>query len=673
MKGFIKCVLILIIVILALASFGVICGAMYLSRYAGSNLSEELLKIDHGDGETRFYYYDFDDRYERLGEARLLEDARLESGVKYRYVSVGDMPDDLVNAFVSVEDKRFWDHEGIDVIRSGKAVMSYIFGKGSFGGSTITQQLVKNLTGNDEFSIKRKLTEGFSALDLEKKYDKSEILEIYLNVINLSNGCRGVGAAADFFYSKSVSELTLSECAVIAAITNNPSRYDPVKHPENNIKRRDIILRCMLDEGYISENEYSQALSEPIELDLSKKEDKGINSWYIDMVTADVIGDMSKKYGVSREYASLLLYRGGYKIYIAEDPDIQNILDGYYSDIYNFPEDGNGDTPQSSMIIIDQYTGDILGVAGAVGEKTGNRIQNFATDTKRPPGSTIKPLSIYARAIDEGLVDWSTIVDDSPLQEIEGRPWPANANGKYEGEVTVKYAVENSLNTVAVRLFEELGADGVIGFLREKLNMKSIDPQKDRGSAALALGQNSNGVTLRELTAAYTVFADGIVSKPRSYFKVTDGNGVVILDNTAEQEAVIKRESAAICTKLLQTVVDTGTARGKITLDRSVEVAGKTGTTQRNCDRYFIGFTPELLAGVWYGYDYPKPLDDIGGNMSVYIWDDVMSEIYALTDYGKKASFDIPDTVQKVTYRIGADDDGGERVEDGWFAVGSDS
>ena len=663
MKKLLKCLLILMIVLFSLASLGIICGAVRLSEYSDSRVDGELLATNYVNSETRFYYYDFDDRYERLGEAKLLEDASLDSGVKYKYVSLGEMPEDLINAFVSVEDKRFWTHEGIDVLRSGKAVVSYLFGNGSFGGSTITQQLVKNLTGDDEFSIRRKLTEGFSALDLEKRYDKSEILEMYLNVINLSNGCRGVGAAVELFYSKSVGELTLSECAVIAAITNNPSRYDPVRHPENNLQRRDIILRCMLDEGYISDKEYLSAVSEPIELNMSAKSHNGVNSWYIDMVTSDVIADLSKKYGISKEYASLLLYRGGYKIYIAEDPEIQDILDEYYSDIYNFPEDSNGETPQSSMIIIDQYTGDILGVAGAVGEKKGNRIQNFATDTKRPPGSTIKPLSIYARAIDEGLVEWSTRVLDMPLQDTDGHGWPANASGKYEGEVTVKYAMENSLNTVAVRLFEELGADSVVKFLTEKLNMSSIDKEKDRGSAALALGQNTNGVTLRELTAAYTMFAEGIVSNPRSYFKVTDENGVVILDNSTEQEAVISRESAAICTKLLETVVDTGTAKGKITLDEKVEVAGKTGTTQKNCDRYFIGYTPELLGGVWYGYDYPKPLDDIGSNPSAYIWDDIMSEIYRRTDYGKKTEFDLPDTVQRVTYGVGAD---GES-EDGWF------
>ena len=667
MKGFFKILLIFMTVSFAIASLGVIVGAVYLSGYSDSKVGEELLKSDYRDGETQFYCFDFTDRTGRVGEARLLEEVSLDGGIKYKYVPIGEMPEDLINAFISIEDKRFMAHEGIDIIRSGKAVVNYIFGQGRFGGSTITQQLVKNLTGDDEFSIRRKIEEGFSAVDLEKRYDKTEILEMYLNVINLSNRCRGVGAAAELFYSKNVGDLSLSECAVIAAITNNPSRYDPIKHPENNKIRRDIILRSMFDNGYIAEEEYSLAVSDPISLNVSDQQNEKFNSWYIDMVTEDVIADMSEKYGISKEYASLLLYRGGYKIYIAQDKEIQSVIDGYYSDEYNFPVDKNGDMPRSSMIVIDRVTGDILAVAGDVGVKKGNRIQNFATDTKRPPGSTIKPLSIYARAIDEGLVDWSTLVEDSPVSETDGRGWPANANGRYEGEVTVKYAVENSLNTVPVKLLEKLGADSTVDFLRDKLNVKSIDPSEDRGSAALALGQNSKGVTLRELTAAYTVFCDGIVSKPRSYFKVTDSDGIVILDNTPEEEAVISRESAAICTKLLQTVVDTGTANGKITLDDKIEVAGKTGTTQKNCDRYFIGYTPEILAGVWYGYDYPKPLDSIGGNMSIYIWDDVMSKIYESKSELKKDTFDLPDTVQKMTYEAGVDSEGKVIFEDGWF------
>ena len=526
-----------------------------------------------------------------------------------------------------------------------------------------------------EISSKRKINEIFSAINLEKDFDKSEILEAYLNIINLSDGCRGIGAAAYHFYSKTPSELTLSEIATLAAITNNPSKYNPRTNPQNAKKRRDVVLEQMNNLGYISDIEYSKALEEPIKLNLSDKEESTVNSWYTDMVIEDVTHDLSDKYGISKEYASFLLYSGGYRIYTAEDKEIQDILDDYYSDLSNFPCDINGEFPQSSMIVIDPYTGDILGVAGAIGEKKGNRIQNYATHAKRPPGSAIKPLSVYAPAFEKGIIKWSSILDDSPIENSNGRSWPANANGKYIGPVTVKYAVENSLNTVAVKVLEMLGNGNSLDFLKNSLYINSLDRENDIGSASLALGQPSVGITLRELTGGYTALSSGIMSKSRSYFKVTDSNGEIILDNTARQERVISKENAAIMTKLLECVVDDGTAKGLITLDNKISVAGKTGTTQNNFDRLFVGYTPDLLCGAWFGYEYPKSLKSFGGNYAAVFWDDVMSRIYSETDYASSLRlFSIPDGVQKLTF----DASNGEIIfysddplalEEGWFNV----
>jgi penicillin-binding protein 1A len=541
--------------------------------------------------------------------------------------------------------------------------MNYVFGSGDFGGSTITQQLVKNLTGNDEITVKRKIREIFSAIDLEKKYDKTEILEMYMNIINLSHGCRGIGAAAEYYFSKEPTELTLAECATIAAITNNPSVYDPIKHPENTLQRRDTVLKCMLDQGYISDYEYREGINSSLELNVnSEKHNRGINSWYIDMVIDDVINDLSIKYNVDKKTASLMLCNGGFKIYTAVDMKIQGILEDYYTNIYNFPIDDDGNLPQSSMIVIDPYNGDILGVAGAVGIKDGNRLQNYATKTKRPPGSTIKPLSVYTLAIEEGIINWSTIFDDSPVKVENGRPWPQNVTRNYVGEVDIQYAIEHSLNTVAVKILDIIGNEKALTFLKDKLFIESLDENKDNGSASLALGQPTNGVTLRELTAAYSIFQEGIMSKPRSYYKVTDMSGVVILDNAPTQKDTVSRETAAVMTKLLETVVDTGTAAGKVSLDKKIDVAGKSGTTQNNYDRYFIGYTPELLAGVWMGYDYPKDLSVFGGNVSVYIWDEVMERIVNESGFGKgKSEFSVPNTVQRLSY--------GDDSKIGWFDV----
>lgn len=676
MKKLFKIILILIIVMSILSSLAILGGAIYLHRYKDSRVDPSLIEIAHRCEKTKFYCYDFSDRDGRVGDAVLVESAELGGEMKYKYVPYNEIPEDLVNAFIAIEDKRFYKHSGVDLIRTTKAAFNYIFGSGKFGGSTITQQLVKNLTGNDDFSINRKLSEAFSAIELEKEYDKTEILEMYLNVINLSEGCRGVGAAAEYFYSKKPSELTLSECATIAAITNNPSKYNPKKHPENNIKRRDLILGCMLEMGYITADEYSCAVAEPITLKLSQAgASGGVNSWYIDMVIEDVLKDLAAKYNISRSSASLMLYRGGLKIYTAMDAKIQAILDEYYSNVYNFPIDSRGNMAESSMIVIDPYSGDILGVVGAAGEKQGNRLQSYATDTKRPPGSAIKPLSVYSLALEKGLIEWSSIFEDSPVRaESEDQPpWPYNADRTYAGDVDIQYAVQNSLNTVAVKVLDRVGNGESMSFLKNKLLINSLNEAADIGSASLALGQSSRGITLRELTAAYSIFEEGIMSKPRSYFKVTDESGQIILDNPSSQESVISKETAAIMTKLLETVVDTGTAADKISLDKITSVAGKTGTTQGNCDRYFVGYTPELLAGVWFGYEYPQSLDEFGGNPSIYIWDEIMNEIYRKTDYGKSSRFAVPETVQKLTYPTpqGELEQNGEdtpRVKDGWFA-----
>ena len=494
-------------------------------------------------------------------------------------------------------------------------------------------------------------------------------------MINLSRGCRGIGAAAEYYYSKEPMELTLSECATIAAITNNPSLYDPISHPENNMKRRNIILRCMYELSFISDEEYEIAVSQPISLNVSKSKNDGVNSWYIDMVTRDVIEDLCHKFGLTQSAASLMLYRGGYKIYTAIDPSVQEVLDEYYSNEYNFPIDNNGNIAQSAMIIIDPYNGDILGVAGAIGIKKGNRVQSFATDTKRPPGSTIKPLSIYAPAIEMGLIEWSSVFEDSPALFLgkEKKPWPQNVDRNYVGEVDIKYAVEHSLNTVPVKILDLLGQKETMEFLRNKLHMTSFDERIDSGAASLALGQPTYGVTLRELTAAYSIFQEGIMSTPRSYYKVTDASGKIILDNPTFQEAVISNESAAIMTKMLQSVVETGTAAGKITLKNKIEVAGKSGTSANNCDRLFVGYTPELLAGVWFGYEYPKNLTEFGGNLSVYIWDDVISNIYSSCDRYKKTDFNVPDTVQKLSYKSPIKNENTDaetpNYDVGWFNV----
>lgn len=682
MQKYGKFILIILIIIFSITSVMIFAGAFILYRYSQSHVEDDVIELVSANGHTEFYRYEFSSRRDRTGIPVLVEDAVLNYETKHEYVSYNEIPKHVIDAFVAVEDKRFWDHNGIDYLRTSRAALNYIFkGHKSFGGSTITQQLVKNLTGNDQYLIERKLTEAFSALNLEREYDKSEIIEMYLNIINLSNGCRGVGAAARYYFSKDIDKLDLCEAASIAAITNNPSMYDPIRHPDANKRRRETVLLCMLDLGYISQREYDDALSEDLKLSITeKKQSSKINSWYIDTVIEDVINDLARHYGVTRQTASVLLYKGGYKIYTVMDIEIQAIIDDYFSNPNNFPADSDGSLPQASMIVIDPYTGDVLGIAGAIGEKTGNRLLNLATDSKRPSGSAIKPLSVYAPAIDSGLINWSTIISDSPIREGNGTnaPWPSNANHKYVGDVTVEYALTNSLNTVAVKILHSLGNQKSFEFLSDKLKIASLNAQNDSGDASLALGQHSAGISLRELVSAYTIFEEGIMSRSRTYSKVTDMNGKIILDNSYGESAVISPESAAIMTKLMQMVVNEGTASGLITLNEVTEVAGKTGTTQHSCDKYFIGYTPTLLAGVWQGYLMPKSLDFIGTNYSAIVWDDIMNEIYEKTNaYNQKIKFDIPQGVHRLTY----DKTNGlhpleynspDNLEQGWYYIGGE-
>lgn len=605
-----------------------------IAPYAGETVDRSLLEIPRAASPSVLVAYEPSNRATRSGKMHLAEGCTLLPSATSVYTPYSDMPADLIHAFVAVEDKRFYRHKGVDLIRTTKAVWGYLTGKSAGGGSTITQQLIKNLTGDDQHTPERKLAEIFRAMDLESKADKEEILESYLNVINLAEGCFGVGMASQTYFSKEVSDLTLAECAAIAAITKNPSRYDPITHPEENRCRRRLILQLMEEQGYISEEQMNQALEEELKLCLSERPDTPlVTSWYADMVTLDVIRDLMEQYGYSYTAAAMLVYRGGLTVETVMDEALQRKAETYFEDLSHFPEGQHG-KPSAAVILMDPHTGDILAVVGAVGEKKGNRLQNYATDTYRPAGSCIKPLTVYAPAVKEGRIRWNTLYEDEPLAVRGGKPWPSNADGLYRGRVNVGDAMAHSVNTVAVRIVEEMGVENALNFARENLGMKSLllpsgEGNHDATLSSMALGQQSKGVTLRELTAAYDVFLDGIYRAPRSYSRVLDREGRIILENplAEEENRVLTEEQAALMTKLLGTVTAYGTAARYLDLTErmGIETAGKTGTTQNNCDRRFVGYTPRLLAGVWMGYDYPAELAGIEGNPCVSIWNHLMT------------------------------------------------
>ena len=639
-----------------------LAGIMILLPYSDAKMDMTLMNIPVVHEPSVLYAYDPTTRQSRSGNLHVAPNSTLSEARPRVYTPYEDIPADLIHAFVAIEDKRFWEHDGIDLIRTSRAGLHYLTGNADFGGSTITQQLIKNLTGNDRHTLDRKLTEIFQALDLEQQTDKTHILEAYLNVINLSEGCYGVGAASERYFSKSVRELTLAECASIAAITNNPALYNPITHPENNRSRRNVILRAMADQGYITPSACEEATASALTLHPAPTpEPTSVTSWYTDLVVSDVIRDLQQQLGYSYESATLLVYRGGLSIETAMDERMQQAVERYYTQLSHFPTGETG-RPQSSCILIDPATGDILAVAGAVGEKNANRLQNYATDTKRPAGSCIKPLTVYAPALEEGLITWASIYQDSPVTELKGTAWPANADGQYRGPVTVGKAVAQSLNPVAVRILEQVGREKAFSFARNRLGMTSLIPAQgsnlnDLTLSSLALGQQSRGVTVRELTAAYTAFSDGIYRAPVSYHRVLDKEGNVLLENRPANEAnrALSPENAALMTRLLMTVTATqeGTASRYITLPSTlgIETAGKTGTTQNNCDRWFIGYTPRLLAGVWMGYDYPSKLKGIHGNPCVTIWDDLMKTCEDLyRGAPAKYTFDTPESLIQMDY-----------------------
>ncbi len=686
--------LVLLLTFFVIALIGGLSFSIYAASVTEREIDETLFELLSGNTASKIYYYKSEsDR--RAGIATELTSQELYGGYRSLPIDYEELPEDLIYAFVSIEDKRFFSHKGVDWKRTAGAALNYVFSfDDEFGGSTITQQLIKNVTERDEYSLERKLQEIMWALDLETKMSKKEILQNYLNIINFSNGCYGVGAAADYYFSKDVSELSLLECASIAAITNNPSYYDLKRNPENNRERAEIILWQMHEQGYISDEEYNTALSEEVVLNINADGSAKINLWYVDMVIEDVIADLEEQYGYSRAMSNMLLYRGGLKIYTAMDHGVQTVLESYYAKESNFYPAGEGEKPQSAMIIIDPYSGDVLGVAGAVGKKSANRLQNFATGTLRPAGSVIKPLSVYAPALEEGIISWGTVYDDVPVNFGSGQTpqaWPKNANGVYRGLTNVNYALEHSVNTVTVKVLEELGLQNSFDFLHDKLHMTSIIDKRELSDgrvitdidyAALALGQFNYGVSVREISGAYSIFANrGIYSHSRSYYKVTDELGNIILENKYKGEAVISEDNAVIMTKILQNVVKGGTASG-ITLKQQIDCAGKTGTTQNNYDRWYIGYTPYFIGGVWYGYEYPKELSGSTGNICVEIWDEVMTLLHKrYLAVGTTEHFSESENVELYEYCRDSGglvteackrDARGDRTESGYFVKGSE-
>lgn len=607
--------------------------------YVKGDLVVNLDEYKANQNQTSFVY-----AYDKSGAT--VELARLHGEEDRVWVDLDDMSPYLKEAFIALEDTRFMKHHGVDWIRTfGVILKPSNIGQ---GGSTITQQLIKNVTNNKEVTIVRKYREILMALNLEENYDKDVILEAYLNTLYLGSGCYGVKTASEKYFGKDVSELDAAECACLAVITKAPTKYNPLLNPEENLKRRNHCLKLMYDEGKgcLNEEEYNAATTENLiftnspdyvpsdkikDTKTANEEEKVINSFYVDYVIQAVRDDLMEKYGYSKQQATNQIYYGGLKIYTAVDLDVQATLEDVYVNRKSFPDmvsKKDGSKVQSAMTIMD-YQGRIVAMVGQAGAKTQNRGLNRAANSYRQPGSTIKPLATYAPAIDMNIYNYSSMIKDYAIA-VNGSLWPHNVDKSLGSgnNVTVKYAIQKSLNTVPARIINyDVGIDNSFNFLRDNFHLSRLDEKEDRTLSPLATGALTNGTTTVEMAAAYATFGNGgLYYKPYAYYKVTNSSGSEIVlsnENPASQRAISEETSDIMC-ELLQTV-DTsyyGTASNV----RKFQIMAKTGTTSSDKDRWFCAGTPYYVAAVWVGFDSPETLNasvNPGGKIFFRVFDNI--------------------------------------------------
>lgn len=597
--------------------------------------------------------------YQDRGTGQWKELKKLYESENRVWVSLEEIPLNLRRACIAIEDRRFRDHNGVDWLRTGKAGLDLFLGnKSLYGASTITQQLIKNLTHDDEVTVRRKMLEILRALEFENKYSKDDILEWYLNIIPLGQGCYGVQAAAEVYFGKNVEDLSLAECASLIGITNNPSLYDPYINPEKNKERQVDILYTMLDQGYIDQYQYEAAKEEELVLVNRSGENKAESyfTYFEDQLINEVVYDLMEKTGYEYNVALRMLQTGGYKIYSTIDPSVQAHVDAVYQDLTCVPKTASSQQLQSAIVITDNATGDIVAMAGGVGEKTGSLLWNKATRSAFQPGSTLKPITAFAPAIESGLITPATVYDDTPYQFTDTAAWPKNSDNLYRGLVSVNDAMRLSLNPVAVKLVAEVTPEVSFAFAEERFHLDLLDERvtsngsvlTDKGLSPLALGALNGGVTVKDMAQAYTVFAsNGMYREARTYTRVLDSEGKVVLDNTQEAEQVITEKTAWYSTYMMQNAVLDGTGTGAQL--ENMPVAGKTGTTDDDKDKWFAGYTPYYTAVVWCGYDYPEEiiLTESTENPAVSLWQQVMAGVHAGLD---AAEFHKPTQVVTATY-----------------------
>lgn len=651
--------LIIFLVAISCALTGIVGGAVYGYMKNAEPLSYDQLKPRN---ETSYIY---DSNNNEIAKLTGSENKDREQ------VMDKDIPQFLKDAFVSIEDERFYKHHGVDFIRTGSAILSFVLtaGNPTHGGSTITQQVVKLTSGKTDRSLQRKIEEWYTAMDLEKRIEKWEILEIYMNNAPMANNYIGVGSAAKAYFGKSVSELSLAECALLAGITNLPAKYNPFteKGRANALERQKVILNKMLELEKIDQRQYEQALKE--ELVFAKKEDSkptAVQTYFVDQVIKDVKKDLMEQYNMSENVALAQIYNYGLRIYTTQDSDIQKAMDEVFNDDKYFKIDEtqakkNPEHAQAAMVLIDPITGQIKAMYGGYGPKTASNTLNRATQMERQPGSSFKPIAVYGPAIDQQAVTAATIIDDVPVYMMttgkdKDKPYPMNYDLGYDGLTSIRNAIKASINVVAATVWRDyLGADKSIEYLKKV----GIDRPKEK-YVSIAMGGLEKGVSPLQMAAAYQPFVNkGLYYEPITYTKVVDSSGKTILEKKPKHNIVYSEEAAFIMAEMMTEVVKprntayphNGTASTYGVIKNSkgqiITTAGKTGTTSDNKDKWFVGYSPYYVGATWYGYDnLKKPIrvSKTEYSNAQMIWQAVMNKAHANLE---SLDFTVPSGVVK--------------------------
>lgn len=646
-------ILLIIILLLCVIGAGII-AAMFFGLFGDDfEITKEELTV----GASNTVVVDKDGK----------EIANLSKDEKRKTITLNEMSEYLPKAYVSIEDKRFYKHNGVDTKRTAGAILGVVSGNSSYGGSTITQQLVKNITNDKARSgiagLTRKVKEWSKAIQVERMISKDQILELYLNIIFVGgDNIHGVELGSLYYFNKNAKDLDLAQCAFLAGINNSPNMYSPYDTTSDHselIKERTLtVLTQMKEQGYITnDDEYNAAVTEvQAGLQFSKGNIAGSSySYHTDAAINQVVEQVMKEKNVTKEFAEKYVYSSGLTIYSTQDSAIQSRIEEETKKAKYIVNGKDKDKKtgellnehtQAAFALIDYKTGNVLGVSGGLGEKSGSTL-NRATQSTRQPGSSIKPIAVISPALQEKVITAATVYDDV-LTDFSGYP-PKDDGNKYRGLINIRQIIAYSQNVPEVKIMRELTPGKSIDYLR-KFGITSLyktgeDKKKDDEHLSLAIGGVTDGISPLEMAAAYAAIAnDGVYITPTFYSKVIDSNGNTVLTPNQEKERVISEQNAYIVKSILKEPVNYGTATYcKI---NGIDVSAKTGTTDGSNDRWLCGFTPYYAASCWFGYDIQEEVKGFSTNPAGQIWSSIMKDVHKDLD---NATFTKPSGIVEAT------------------------